>query len=178
VSPEEDAFQNAEERRVMYVAMTRARHTLTILASNARPSPFVTELRKDPTYGISTGPVAEHEAHVCGECDGRLLGVTGQDGRIWYRCEHVQHCGNLLPACLSCGTDLPRHAESTLEVRCVCGASYPTCPKCEDGWLLERNSRFGPFLGCVRFPTCTGKVTSLPDGTAEVAFDPREIGLR
>lgn len=81
VSPEEEAFQNAEERRVMYVAMTRARHTLTILASNARPSSFVTELRKDPAYGISTAPRAEPEAHVCGECGGRLLGVTGQDGR-------------------------------------------------------------------------------------------------
>ena len=71
VSPEEEAFQNAEERRVMYVAMTRARHTLTILASNARPSSFVTELRKDPAYGISTAPGAEPEAHVCGECGGR-----------------------------------------------------------------------------------------------------------
>lgn len=28
VSPEEEAFQNAEERRVMYVAMTRARHSI------------------------------------------------------------------------------------------------------------------------------------------------------
>ena len=48
VSPEDEAFPNAEERRVMYVAMTRARHTLTILASNARPSSFVTELGKRP----------------------------------------------------------------------------------------------------------------------------------
>lgn len=157
VSPEEEAFQNAEERRVMYVAMTRARHTLTILASNARPSSFVTELRKDPAYGISTAPGAEPEAHVCGECGGRLLGVTGQDGRIWYRCEHVQHCGNLLPACPSCGTALPRHADGTSEVRCGCGASYPTCPECEDGWLVERSGSFGKFLGCVRYPTCTGK---------------------
>jgi len=157
VSPEEEAFQNAEERRVMYVAMTRARHTLTILASNARPSSFVTELRKDPAYGISTVPGAEPEAHACGECGGRLLGVTGQDGRIWYRCEHVQHCGNLLPACPSCGTALPRHAEGTSEVRCGCGASFPTCPDCEDGWLVERSGSFGKFLGCVRYPTCTGK---------------------
>lgn len=157
VSPEEEPFQNAEERRVMYVAMTRARHTLTILASNARPSSFVTELRKDPAYGISTAPGAEPEAHVCGECGGRLLGVTGQDGRMWYRCEHVQHCGNLLPACLSCGTALPRHAEGTREVRCSCGATYPTCPDCEDGWLVERSGSFGKFLGCVRYPTCTGK---------------------
>jgi DNA helicase-4 len=68
VSPEEEAFQNAEERRVMYVAMTRARHTLVILASNARPSAFVTELRKDPACGIVTASGAELEEHVCGEC--------------------------------------------------------------------------------------------------------------
>ncbi|WP_093359601.1 UvrD-helicase domain-containing protein [Tropicimonas isoalkanivorans] len=157
VSPEEEAFQNAEERRVMYVAMTRARHTLTILASNARPSSFVTELRKDPAYGISTAPGAEPEAHACGECGGRLLGVTGKDGRIWYRCEHVQHCGNLLPTCASCGTALPRHVDGTSEVRCGCGASYPTCPECEDGWLVERSGPYGRFLGCVRYPSCVGK---------------------
>lgn len=157
VSPEEEAFQNAEERRVMYVAMTRARHTLVILASNARPSAFVTELRKDPAYGIVTASGAELEEHVCGECGGRLLGVTGQDGRIWYRCEHIQHCGNLLPACQSCGTELPRQADGTSEVRCSCGACYPTCPACKDGWLVERSGTYGKFLGCVRYPTCTGK---------------------
>jgi DNA helicase-4 len=164
VSPEEEAFQNAEERRVMYVAMTRARHTLTILASNARPSSFVTELRKDPAYGISTAQGAEPEAHVCGECGGRLLGVTGQDGRIWYRCEHVQHCGNILPTCQVCGTGLPSSADGTKEAKCACGASYLKCPECEGGWLMERSGSFGRFLGCVRFPTCLGKASSSHEG--------------
>ncbi len=141
----------------MYVAMTRARHTLTILASNARPSSFVTELKKDPAYGIATPLGVEPEDHGCGECGGRLLGVTGKDGRIWYRCEHVQHCGNLLPACQSCGTALPRRADGTAEVRCGCGAIYPTCPECEEGWLVERTGKYGEFLGCVRYPTCAGK---------------------
>ena len=141
VSPEEEAFQNAEERRVMYVAMTRARHTLTILASNARPSSFVTELKKDPAYGIVAAPGAEQDAHDCGECGGRLLGVRGQDGRIWYRCEHVQHCGNLLPACPSCGTALPRRADGSTEVRCSCGSSYRSCPECKDGWLVAETMR-------------------------------------
>jgi len=157
VSPEEEVFQNAEERRVMYVAMTRARQTLTILASNARPSSFVTELREDPAYGIAAALGAEANAHVCGECGGRLLGVTGKDGRIWYRCEHVQHCGNLLPGCPSCGTTLPRRSGGTTETRCDCGASYPICPKCSDGWLVERRGRYGRFLGCVRYPACRGK---------------------
>ena len=157
VSPEEEVFENAEERRVMYVAMTRARFTLTLIASNARPSAFVAELRKDPAYGVVAAPGADREEHECGECSGRLVGVTGKDGRIWYRCEHVQHCGNLLPACSSCGSALPRSTPGSIEVRCSCGATYPDCPECRDGWLVERKGRYGQFLGCVRYPACTGK---------------------
>jgi DNA helicase-4 len=130
-SPEAEAFENAEERRVMYVAMTRSRHTLTILAPKSRPSSFVTELANDPAYTIA-GPQDEEQAHECGECGGRLLDVRGQDGRTWYCCEHVQHCENLLPACPSCGAGLPRHADGTVDLICRCGASYPTCPECND----------------------------------------------
>lgn len=157
VSPEEEAFENAEERRVMYVAMTRARHTLTILASNARPSSFVTELRTDPAYGIATAMTADQDAHECGECGGRLLGVRGKDDRIWHRCEHVQHCGNILPTCLACSSSLPRRTELADELRCQCSATFPGCPACKDGWLVERKGSFGAFLGCVRFPACMGK---------------------
>ncbi|MBB4193727.1 DNA helicase-4 [Rhizobium aethiopicum] len=157
VSPEEELFENAEERRVMYVAMTRARHTLTIIASNSRPSSFVTELSKDPEYGIAAQSGAEQAAHACGECGGRLLDVRGQDGRTWYRCEHVEHCGNLLPACSSCGASLPRRLDGSVEARCACAAGYPACPVCKDGWLFERSGRYGPFLSCVRYPACTGK---------------------
>ncbi|TLX42752.1 helicase IV [Xanthobacter autotrophicus] len=160
VSPEEETFPNAEERRVMYVAMTRARHTLTILASNSRPSAFVTELKKDPAYGIAAASGAELEAHECGECGGRLLDVRCQDDRIRYRCEHVQHCGNVLPACQSCGTALPRRVDGSAEVRCSCGADYPGCPECKDGWLVERTGPYGRFLGCVQYPTCVGKRSS------------------
>jgi DNA helicase IV len=167
VTPEEETFQHAEERRVMYVAMTRARHTLTLLASNARPSSFVTDLKNNPAYGIAAPCGVEQQQHDCGECGGRLLGVTGKDGRIWYRCEHLQHCGNLLPACQSCGAALPRRAVGTAEVRCGCGTGYEPCPECKDGWLVERTGSYGKFLGCVRYPTCVGKAkTSSVDRSA------------
>lgn len=81
VSPEIEPFENAEERRVMYVAMTRARRTLTILASEARPSAFVTELMRDPAYGVAGRNDATERTHVCGECGGRLLFMPSQDGR-------------------------------------------------------------------------------------------------
>ncbi|MCZ8133555.1 MAG: UvrD-helicase domain-containing protein [Rhodobacteraceae bacterium] len=158
VSPEAEPFENAEERRVMYVAMTRARHTLTILASEARPSVFVTELMKDPAFGV-TGPLeAVARTHACGECGGRLLYMPGQDGRAWYRCEHVDLCGNRLPSCTTCGEGLPRKVVGKPDLICsICEATTLPCPKCSDGWLVERSGKFGGFLGCIRFPECDGK---------------------
>ncbi|MCA0905433.1 topoisomerase DNA-binding C4 zinc finger domain-containing protein [Ruegeria marisrubri] len=38
-----------------------------------------------------------------------------------------------------------------------CGSEYQACPKCQDGWLVERKGRYGKFLGCVKFPRCSGK---------------------
>lgn len=157
VSPDEETFQNAEERRVMYVAMTRARRTLTILASISRPSAFVTELVKNPAYGIIESPEAGEEVHECGECGGRLLSVQGQDGRTWYRCEHSSHCGNFLPACSECGVALPRRVREAHHSNCSCGKVHPSCPECADGWLVERTGPHSTFLGCVRYPTCVGK---------------------
>lgn len=141
----------------MRVAMTRARFTFTLIASNVRPSAFLTELRKDPAFGVIAPPGADKEAHECGECGDSLVGVTGKDGRVRYRCEHVQHCGNLLPACASCGSALPRFTPGSAEVRCSFGASYPDCPESSDGWLVERTGRYGQFLGCARYPACKGK---------------------
>lgn len=165
VSPEEEAFSNAEERRVMYVAMTRARHSLTIMASHTHPSAFVTELQEDRAYGLAAARDTEPEVEGCGECGGRLLRLSGQDGRIRYRCEHDQHCGNRLPACSSCGMALPHRRDGTAAL-CVCGATYPPCPDCTQGWLIERNGPYGRFLGCVRYPLCSGRasISSMASG--------------
>ena len=157
VSPEEELFENAEERRVMYVAMTRARHTLTVLASKSRPSAFVTELGEDSSYGIVRATDGPTVVHGCSDCGGRLLDVRGKNGRTSYRCEHDQHCGNTLPACPSCGVGLPVRSNGSAEACCSCGASYPSCPECKGGWLVDRSGRYGAFLGCVRYPACDGK---------------------
>lgn len=158
VSPEAEPFDNAEERRVMYVAMTRARYTLTILSSEARPSAFVKELMRDPSYGV-LGPLeATDRTHTCGECGGRMLYVPNQAGSAWYRCEHVELCGNRLPTCAACGEGLPRHVPGRDDLVCPqCGAESEACPKCSDGWLIERTGKYGAFLSCVRFPECDGK---------------------
>lgn len=157
VSPEVESFDNAEERRVMYVAMSRARYTLTLLASATKPSAFIRELLEEPEYSVVSGASDDAELHVCGECGGRLLPVPARNGRIWYRCEHKQLCGNFAPACSECEKGMPSQENSDSGATCSCGKKFSACPTCSDGWLVERVGRYGRFLGCVRYPNCQGK---------------------
>lgn len=160
VSPEGEPFQHAEERRIMYVAMTRARSTVTLLASEAEPSCFVRELVAETVYGLatSTGSMAAHVP--CSEWGGRLLPVPARDGRVWYRCEHSLMCSNYMPACSQCGIGIPTVSGTSGVLECShCGASHHECPKCSDGWLVERHGRYGEFFGCIRYPDCTGKAS-------------------
>lgn len=158
VSPDAEPFENAEERRVMYVALTRARHTVTLMGSASKQSAFVTELLDDPEYGVVGSVASEQANHTCGECGGHLVAFPTKDGRTWYRCEHVDLCGFSLNACSECGNGLPKVQDKSGLKTCACGAKYPCCPECESGWLIERRGRYGRFLGCVSFPRCKGKL--------------------
>lgn len=158
VMTDPENFEHSEERRVFYVAITRARKSVTILADRDRPSIFALELTEDPEYGAITAGEPRSIDRRCGECGGRLIAHTAHSGRLFYICEHRRLCGNTLPACERCGRDMPS-AESADpgNLRCSCGATYARCPKCRDGWLVERTGKYGKFLGCVRYPDCTGK---------------------
>jgi DNA helicase-4 len=161
VSPEAEPFENAEERRVMYVALTRARHTVTLMGSASKQSTFVTELLGDPEYGVIGSGASEQANHTCGECGGHLVAFPTKNGRTWYRCEHADLCGFSLNACSKCESGLPEEREKSGMKTCACGADYPSCPACENGWLVERRGRYGRFLGCVSYPRCKGKMAAL-----------------
>ena len=158
VLPEAETFDHAEERRLFYVALTRARHTVTILADREKPSSFVRELAAETEYGVVVTGDAGVASRACGKCGGRMLANKGKSGQTYFRCEHRFLCGNTLGPCQACGSDLPVAERIDPDwMKCSCGLAYPACPSCSDGWLVERSSRFGAFLGCVRFPECTGK---------------------
>ena len=158
VLPEPERFDHAEERRVFYVALTRARKTVTILAPPDKPSQFVRELTENAEYGVvELGGSPTAIRHVCPACGGRLLMERSAKGRARFACEHKFHCGTVRPTCPACQNDLPQRPTTGPDVAvCSCGSRFPSCPKCEDGWLVERKGRYGLFLGCVSYPTCTG----------------------
>ncbi|MGB5212478.1 MAG: 3'-5' exonuclease [Anderseniella sp.] len=157
VLPEPENFDHAEERRLFYVALTRARKSVIVLASREKPSVFVRELVKNAEYGaIELGEpnIAEHR---CGSCGGRMLGQTSKKGVVYFSCEHKVLCGEMLRPCSTCGRDLPlANKADPAQMVCNCGAKFPACPECSDGWLVERKGRYGKFLGCVKYPECKG----------------------
>ena len=91
--PAPESFAHAEERRLFYVALTRARREVTIITPPRQMSRFVVELLDDP--------------HVI---------VTGE-------------------------------SDAPVEV----------CSRCGQGTMVERSSKFGPFLACSTFPVCRNK---------------------
>jgi DNA helicase IV len=79
--PTPEMFQHAEERRLFYVALTRARRGVFLIAPLSRMSPFVVELIQDPAVKVlsETG----RTVIVCESC---LLGImlvrTGPYGQF------------------------------------------------------------------------------------------------
>ncbi len=78
---EPEEYEHAEERRLFYVALTRARSKIFILSSNMKPSPFIREL--DPE-GLSNKP--------CPDClTGMLVEKRGQRGGF-IGCTNYPYC--------------------------------------------------------------------------------------
>jgi DNA helicase-4 len=65
--PAPESFAHAEERRLLYVALTRARREVVLLTPPDRMSPFVVELLKNPLVSLSGSEVNPVELCECGQ---------------------------------------------------------------------------------------------------------------
>ena len=150
-SPE--GHPNAEERRLFYVAITRAKRRVFLLADSDPPSPFVLELIDDGYDVTVFGRLPESDV-PCPRCvKGRLeRRENARSGSTFYGCSNWPYCDHRRPSCPACGKGLPVKAEETFRCR-DCGQTIEGCPRC-DGWLQPKNSRHGPFLGCSNWPVC------------------------
>ena len=148
-----EAHPNAEERRLLYVALTRARRQVFLLAEGGSPSTFVTELI-DGNFDVTVfGRLPEGDV-PCPHCkEGRLeQRENARDGGVFYGCSNWPYCEHTGRPCPKCGTGLPVRSGDAIRCR-DCGASIEGCPEC-GGWLETRMGRFGRFFGCSNYPDC------------------------
>ena len=151
VAPE--GFPNAEERRLFYVAITRAKRRVFLLAEGGPPSSFDMELF-DGGYDVTAfGWLPKYDV-PCPACiKGRLdQRKNKRNGGIFYGCSNYPYCKHTQRPCPNCGKGLPVKVGDAFRCR-DCDQPIEACPKCS-GWLQPKVGRYGPFLGCSNYPAC------------------------
>jgi DNA helicase-4 len=94
--PGGDSFENAEERRLFYVALTRAKTTVTLITLARKESPFITELIQDQNLEVRNIDGTESANDICPSCgEGFLIQRKSKHGPFYGcsrfpRCKHVK----------------------------------------------------------------------------------------
>ncbi|MFT6896663.1 MAG: DNA helicase-4 [Paraglaciecola sp.] len=167
--PKAEAFPFGEERRLFYVALTRAKHRVYVLADMSNVSPFVVELIEQP-YGVEldefeTSLVQRVFADIqCAVCEtGTLKAKNGKFG-FFYACSHFPLCDNTEKGCQRCHnpTTGDRIAGFKVCLDEACGYIAPVCSQCGGDMALRQGAR-GAFWGCRNYrgkeqPSCTHTV--------------------
>ena len=160
VVPLEDDYEDAEERRLFYVALTRTRETLFLLSNQYEKSSFIEELIEDYKDEIYFMNDSDIELMHCPECKTGILkkNTTHEDRRRhFYGCSNYPRCKYTenIHYCPQCGSEVRKDLENKV-AKCTnkeCDFESKLCPKC-NGHLIKRNGAHGEFLGCENYPTC------------------------
>jgi DNA helicase-4 len=146
-----EGHPNAEERRLFYVALTRARRKVFLLAEGGEVSPFVRELLGMTNDVTVFGRPSERDI-PCPICvTGRLERRIGRRG-TFYGCSNGPHCDYKQSACPLCGIGTPSKTDGAYECS-SCDQPIEGCPRC-NGWLQPKDGKNGRFLGCTNWPGC------------------------
>lgn len=148
--PPGGAYRHAEERRLFYVALTRARRGTYLVADSQRPSAFVNELLQRHTGLRRLGEFRRDRTPTCPRCRTGSLDVssTGQS----MTCLNAPFCRYRAPRCQTCRQGFL--VISGRGSRCTnpsCTATPPVCKSCRAGVMVIRQGRPGRFLGCTQF---------------------------
>lgn len=148
VLTESDQHLYAEERRLLYVALTRSRNRVYLIANKNCPSEFVSELQRQnysPERALKTRCVGFEEAYApmkCPRCKtGDLIPRLNQEKNLEFvGCSNYPRCDFSV-----------NRPMSELKQKCSCG-----------GFFILRKGKTGPYYGCTNYPVCRRSRKYLP----------------
>ncbi|WP_065187513.1 UvrD-helicase domain-containing protein [Shewanella woodyi] len=149
--PSLDSFPHSEERRLMYVGLTRAKKKSYIIANPTAPSEFVAELLA-PKYELNIASKTFQEKYrkifKCPNCEGGYLRlIKGQFGEF-YSCSTGLGCQvGKARVCLKCKAPSIDTRSASICNNSNCGESIKICSRCGRPMKL-RIGKFGQFWGC------------------------------
>ena len=144
--PEAETFAMAEERRLFYVALTRASRQVRLYTSLEKPSRFVTELASNKRVVVE--PVDGEALETCPRCKTGVLKLRTSDHGAFQGCSRYPQC------------EFKRSVEDDEAVPVpAVRLSQPVaidsqCPVCGKGRMRPFDGKHGKFVGCSAFPSC------------------------
>lgn len=152
-----DSFPNAEERRLFYVAVTRAKREVYLLVERVFPSQFITEVLNNG-YEIS---VVGKDTNItkCPECGTGDIGPINWKDSTFYSCSNYPYCRYRPQICPKCDNGFLKKKSET-KYACIndyCDYEGSICPACNDGYLKTVKGPYSDFVGCSNYPDCKYK---------------------
>jgi len=154
VLSDEDSFKDSEERRLLYVALTRAKHQTHLVADASCPSRFAEELANGKYQVTVTGD--PNSGKKCPACsDGVLLKKSGAYGD-YYSCYNFPVCNFKPLQCPKCNSDIVLRETVANEEVAICQSDkcrnvHECCDRCKVGIFKTFHGKRGVFLGCHDF---------------------------
>ena len=144
VIEQDNSYQDAEERRLFYVALTRTKNRVLIVTPNTHPSKFICELLDDKKkypnielHGdiVHNIDISNYNIRQCPYCgyplQRRFHKSYGLD--LWICSNDQELCGFMT---------------NNLEGGDLC---IEECSECTDGYLIVKHGPQGYFLGCTNY---------------------------
>ena len=131
-----DSCEYAEERRLLYVALTRTRNRVFILTDNNKPSEFLNSFKPSETVYYVGQEKGSSEFISCPRCKTGHLTIRKSEssGTYFVGCSNYPQC------------EYTVHDVSIMNTN-------KRCPRC-GGFLVQRKGEKGEFLGCTNYPQC------------------------
>lgn len=152
--PTPDPYPYAEERRLFYVAMTRASKQVRFYTTLAQPSQFLVELVKNNYLKIE--PIDGENVETCPrpECGGVMV---PRSGGAFLGCSRFPACDQTRNPTETAQVAIQRSQRITVPV-----SVGQACPVCTTGVIEEKRGSNGKFYGCSRFREGCKATASLP----------------
>nr|WP_284307800.1 UvrD-helicase domain-containing protein [Shewanella glacialipiscicola] len=154
--PALDSYPHSEERRLLYVGLTRAKKKSYIIGDPTSPSAFINELLA-PKYEVNIHSKAFQELYrkkfKCPNCEeGYLKLINGKFGGF-YACSTGKGCRvGKARVCTECGAPSVDNRGSSDCNNQDCRHSMRICEQCGRPMIL-RNGKYGEFWGCSGYST-------------------------
>lgn len=154
VLPNKEHFIHGEERRLFYVALTRAKHFVYVLFDGDKSSPFLSEMAKFGVQYVDNKLAPQLAKWSCRQCKtGELRPFTTKYNKTLYKCSFAPACGTIVNSCKHCNSPLEVNVKGFRRCR-GCGEIEIGCLRCGIGTMVarcENDSNRETFYGCNRF---------------------------